>query len=300
VHTGAIIMGFGGGGGGALPNHEHTNIVLDGGPLDFANTTVASLATGSICYSSGVALQELTVGGANTVLQIAAGLPSWQTLPLASSVLTTAGDLLEMDNTPSLARIPAGNLNDVLTMGATLPQWSPVTSSSVYELIDYTRVGASTTTIDTTFTNIPGDDLTELYCISSGCNGGFDIDVQIYDEGGNLLTNADYTNHGYTISSGVQTIINTSGDTEWNVVPGTFEPHYAIMHITLGRCGGPGLPYFPRMQSFSSGTNGVSHIGGVYDNATKATGIAGVKFGISASNSIENGTYLAIYQVKTA
>lgn len=293
-------MGFGGGGGGALPNHQHTNIPLTGGPLAFNNTTIAGLAAGSITYSSGAALQELTAGGVNTVLQMAAGLPSWQTLPLASSVLTTAGDLLEMDNTPALARIPAGNLNDVLTMGATLPQWSPVTSSSVFELLDYTQVGADTTTIDTTFTNIPIDDLTELYCVSSGCNGGFDIDVQIYDEGSNLLTGANYTNHGYTISSGVQTIINTSAQTAWSVVPGTFEPHYAIMHITLGRCGTGALPYFPRIQSFSSGTNGVSHIGGVYDNATKATGISGVKFGVSASNSINDGTYLAIYQLKTA
>jgi len=294
-------MGFGGG-GGALPNHEHTNIALDGGPLDFANTTIASLSNGSITYSNGAALQELTVGGTNTVLQIAAGLPSWQTLPLASSVLTTAGDLLEMDNTPALARIPAGNLNDVLTMGATLPQWSPVTSASVFELIDYTAATADTDTIDTTFTNIPGDDMTELYCVSSGCNAGFAIDLQIYDEGGNLLTGTNYSTHGYTIISGTQTIINSTSDTEWKIVPGSFEPHYAIMHITLGRCSASAVPYYPRIQSFSCGTSGVSHLGGTLTTATAAvaTGISGIKFGVSGSNAIQNGTYLAIYQVKTA
>jgi len=52
-------MGFGGGGGGALPNHEHTNIALDGGPLDFVNTTIGSLTANSMTYSDGAALQEL-------------------------------------------------------------------------------------------------------------------------------------------------------------------------------------------------------------------------------------------------
>ena len=70
-------MGFGGGGGGALPNHEHTNIALDGGPLDFSNVTIASLLAGSITYSDGNALQELTIGGAGDQLQVSAGLPSW-------------------------------------------------------------------------------------------------------------------------------------------------------------------------------------------------------------------------------
>jgi len=65
-------LGFGGGGGGALPNHEHTNIALDGGPLDFANTTIASLLNGSITYSDGNALQELVIGGAGDALQVTA------------------------------------------------------------------------------------------------------------------------------------------------------------------------------------------------------------------------------------
>jgi len=70
-------MGFGGGGGGALPNHEHTLIALDGGPLDFANTTVASLLAGSLTYSDGAALQELVVGGAGDQLQVSGGVPVW-------------------------------------------------------------------------------------------------------------------------------------------------------------------------------------------------------------------------------
>jgi len=70
-------MGFGGGGGGSLPNHEHTNIALDGGPLDFDNTTIASLLAGSLTYSDGIALQELPIGGAGDQLQVTAGAPAW-------------------------------------------------------------------------------------------------------------------------------------------------------------------------------------------------------------------------------
>ena len=70
-------MGFGGGGGGALPAHEHTNIALDGGPLDFVNVTIASLLAGSITYSDGAALQELPIGGAGDALQVSAGVPAW-------------------------------------------------------------------------------------------------------------------------------------------------------------------------------------------------------------------------------
>jgi hypothetical protein len=74
-------MGFGAGGAGALPNHEHTNIALDGGPLDFQNTTIASLNAGSTTFSNGAALQELVIGNAGETLTVNAGAtaPEWGT-----------------------------------------------------------------------------------------------------------------------------------------------------------------------------------------------------------------------------
>ena len=72
-------MSFGGGGSGALPNHEHTSIPLDGGPLDFVNTTIASLTANSMTYSDGAALQELTIGSEAQVLSVQGGTPSWIT-----------------------------------------------------------------------------------------------------------------------------------------------------------------------------------------------------------------------------
>ena len=94
-------MSFGGGGSGALPNHEHTNIALDGGPLDFVNTTIASLTANSMTYSDGAALQELTIGSDAQVLAVQGGAPSWITNtsnPLVK-VSKTFSDItaLEMD-----------------------------------------------------------------------------------------------------------------------------------------------------------------------------------------------------------
>ena len=94
-------MSFGGGGSGALPNHEHTAIPLDGGPLDFVNTTIASLSASSMTYSDGAALQELPIGADAQVLGVSGGAPTWITNtsnPLVK-VTKTFADIsgLEMD-----------------------------------------------------------------------------------------------------------------------------------------------------------------------------------------------------------
>jgi hypothetical protein len=72
-------MGFGGGGGGALPAHVHNNVPLQGGPLDFVNDTVSSMNAGSTTFSNGAALQELVIGNATEVLAVNAGAtaPEW-------------------------------------------------------------------------------------------------------------------------------------------------------------------------------------------------------------------------------
>jgi len=77
-------MGFGGGGGGALPNHQHTNIPLTGGPLDFSGVTIASMAQGDLTYSDGATLQVLNLGNATETLVVngAATAPEWT--PVAS------------------------------------------------------------------------------------------------------------------------------------------------------------------------------------------------------------------------
>tara|TARA_Y100000310_G_scaffold49000_1_gene45325 strand:- start:165 stop:914 length:750 start_codon:yes stop_codon:yes gene_type:complete len=72
-------MPFSGGGGGALPAHVHNSVPLQGGPLDFANDTIASLNAGSTTYSDGAALQELVIGNAgdSMVVNGAGTAPEW-------------------------------------------------------------------------------------------------------------------------------------------------------------------------------------------------------------------------------
>ena len=72
-------MGFGGGGGGALPAHVHNAVPLQGGPLDFANDTISSMNAGSTTFSNGAALQELVIGnaGESMVVNGAGTAPEW-------------------------------------------------------------------------------------------------------------------------------------------------------------------------------------------------------------------------------
>ena len=87
---GVNLMPFNGGGGGALPAHEHTNIANDGGPLDFNNTTIGSMNAGDLTYSDGAALQTLAYPAvpANETLTAAtlSTAPSWS--PAAGGALT--------------------------------------------------------------------------------------------------------------------------------------------------------------------------------------------------------------------
>ena len=64
-------MGFNGGGGGQLLNHEHDGtLVADGGPLDFKNVTQSGMSAGSITQSDGVHLQELSIGLASQLVRV--------------------------------------------------------------------------------------------------------------------------------------------------------------------------------------------------------------------------------------
>jgi len=71
-------MGFNGGGGGQLLNHEHDGtLVADGGPLNFLNITQSSMSAGSMTFSDGAHLQERAIGAVSDVLTVAGGVPTW-------------------------------------------------------------------------------------------------------------------------------------------------------------------------------------------------------------------------------
>ena len=68
--------------------------------------------------------ERLGIGSANQILQVKSSLPSWETVDLADTVLTTAGDILYENNTPELARLPKGSDTQVLTLASGLPTWA--------------------------------------------------------------------------------------------------------------------------------------------------------------------------------
>jgi len=73
--------------------------------------------------------QRLGIGSTNQILQVKSALPSWETVDLADTVLTTAGDILYENATPELARLAAGTQNFNLQMGASLPAWAASSTS---------------------------------------------------------------------------------------------------------------------------------------------------------------------------
>jgi len=157
-------MAFGGGGGGALPNHEHTNIALDGGPLDFVNTTIASLTAGSTTFSDGAALQELVIGNPSDSLVVngAGTAPEWAVAGGAGAWVSEGNDIntvkgVSLDVSVSdadvyqvlynvasggdeAAPVLAMRLNDITTSSyTTLAQWGSTGATTESEVRTKTK-----------------------------------------------------------------------------------------------------------------------------------------------------------------
>jgi len=112
--------------------------------------------------------QRLAIGSANQILQVKSALPSWQTVPLADTVLTTGGDLLYEDATPALARLPIASNGDVLTLAGGLPSWVTPAGGATTTV----RSSHLTSSLTTTSTTMVDSGLT-FTCGSSGkifCN----------------------------------------------------------------------------------------------------------------------------------
>jgi len=124
-------MGFGGGGSGALQNHDHSGLPLMGGPLDFVNTTIASLTANSMTYSDGAALQELPIGSDAQVLAVSGGSPSW--------ITNTSAPLVKV--TKTFSDIAASEM-DIYTLpqdSALINVWADITT--VFDLSTGVTIG---------------------------------------------------------------------------------------------------------------------------------------------------------------
>ena len=93
------------------------------------------------------ARQRLGIGSANQILQVKSGLPSWETLSTAGSVLTTQGDIL-YEGASGLSRLGFGTSGDVLTTKGTgaNPVWETASASGRLEqLASYVATGSEDT-----------------------------------------------------------------------------------------------------------------------------------------------------------
>jgi len=126
-------LGFNGGGGGALPAHQHSSLPLQGGPLDLANVTIGSLSNGSLTFSNGTALQELNIGAGAQVLGVSGGAPAW--------ITNTSNPLIKV--TKTFADIVAADLDmDVYTLpqdSALVNVWADITT--VFDLSTAVTIG---------------------------------------------------------------------------------------------------------------------------------------------------------------
>ena len=159
---------------------------------------------------------RLPIGSTNQILQVKSALPSWETVDLADTVLTTAGDVLYENNTPELARLPKGSDADVLTLASGLPSWAaPSGGGGAWtERANVTLTGAGASIDSSTFTtdnnimfsafikvvttvgNIEmqlNNDTSANYCFRGFTNGGTSFsstgqnDARIHDDAGTEL-----------------------------------------------------------------------------------------------------------------
>lgn len=169
-------MGFGAGGSGALPNHEHTLIPLDGGPLDFNNTTVGSMNAGDITFSDGAALQQLAYPA----------VPAGETLTAAA--LSTA---------PAWTAAAAGVNNRVILDSQTF-------TASTTQVITFTPA-----------TPIDDSVYQKIQIVFTGDGLGNNIQRLVFrlDSG---LADSNYNENSMEIFNGIQAIVNknpmTGGD----------------------------------------------------------------------------------------
>ena len=128
-------MPFSGGGSGALTNHVHDNTPLQGGPLNFNNTTIGGMNAGDITYSDGAALQTLTypaVPAGETLTAVAASVaPSWTAAPGGVATILIDHQELLIDTNNITSTFAAVNQTDVSSIFAVINVVKSVTNAEI-------------------------------------------------------------------------------------------------------------------------------------------------------------------------
>jgi len=134
--------------------------------------------------------QRLGIGSANQILQVKSSLPSWETVPLADTVLTTQGSIL-YEGASGLAELTQSTDGFVLTTkGASAnPVWASVSASPTITTFNV-DLGSSFTTSSTSFVEITDMTTTKPTIASGECIAVFWISIQ-NDNDGKLYTRYD-------------------------------------------------------------------------------------------------------------
>ena len=249
--------------------------------------------------------QRLGIGSANQILQVKSSLPSWETVPLADTVLTTAGDVLYENATPELARLPKGNLNDVLTMGASLPAWSaPAGGGGSYVFLESFTATASSTFTCTLSSPIALADFSRLVGVFRGKYGAGALELQLSNNLAQPLTASHYVWSSNVLSSTGATAVHGSGVDHFELVNSTTDAGARGLNvfevIVLPTQGdGGGLPSDMMWDwQWAGERTSISGGGYTYNNTGNITHINGFFLTNSLGNNFEVNSVLEVYKVQ--
>jgi len=171
--------------------------------------------------------QRLAIGSANQLLQVKSNLPSWETVDLADTVLTTQGDVL-YENGSGLARLGFGTSGDVLTTKGTgaNPVWETPSGGGASTANNNDQSGnfstTSTSLVDVTNMNITlptttaaSDDCLVMYSGSATFTPiGGAVKIAVIDNTTAIVAQEIAPSAaGYGVQFAMQTITDASGNT---------------------------------------------------------------------------------------
>jgi len=153
---------------GLLETDGEVKLGFNGDLYPSGGASVVMTTSGDMVkYESG-ARARLAIGSANQLLQVKSSLPSWETVDLADTVLTTAGDVLYENNTPELARLPKGSDDDILTLASGLPSWAAAAGGGLWSVIGNYEAASAEATTTLSFDAVDFDDDSFLYLVLDG------------------------------------------------------------------------------------------------------------------------------------
>jgi hypothetical protein len=226
-----------------------------------AGASVVMTTSGDMVkYQSG-ARARLGIGSANQILQVKSSLPSWETVDLADTVLTTAGDVLYENATPELARLAKGTQYNNLQMGSALPAWAS-SSTSILSASGDILYASGANTLAKLAKATDGDTLQlasgvpAWVTVAGGATTTYTMEQLTSDFTTSSATHVDITGLSITLGSSGKFIVQGNGGIYNSGSAGT-APIWRILHDgTVIREMGQGSPAPSSSMMYTSGVGG--------------------------------------------